>query len=450
MSENRVCIIGAGPSGITAAKNCIEAGLDCIVYEKNNKVGGNWVFDSSTGHSSVYENTHIISSKVWSEYEDFPMPDNYPDYPSHQQLQAYFHSYAKAHGVLEKIEFSTEVLTAERKEDGNWLLTVSQDGGTRTEQFSHLMVCNGHHWNPKYPEYPGEFTGDFLHSHDFKAVPESWRGKRILVIGAGNSACDVAVESARVAETVGLSMRSAQWFIPKFLMGKPSDVLSAKSRFLPAWLRQIFLKFTLELVQGKLEAYGLKTPSWKPLEQHPTANSDLLDFIRHGRITPKPSIERLNGNTVVFSDGKEEPYDIIVACTGFWITFPFFDENFISFQHSKRVPLYKKMMHAEYDNLYFIGLFQPLGCIWPLADYQAMLACAEISGKFSRPNNMQAAVEKEINNPHFKFQGGSRHSTEVDYHDFRRDLAKELKSAGIDIGKPPQGQNGIHKRRRAA
>jgi hypothetical protein len=450
MTTARVCIIGAGPSGIAAAKNCIEAGLDCVVYEKNNKVGGNWVFDSDTGHSSVYENTHIISSKYWSEYEDFRMPDDYPDYPNHKQLQAYFDNYAASHGVKDKIQFGVSVQRVEKCDDG-WKVSIADvDGIESVEVFTQLMVCNGHHWNPKFPEYPGEFNGEYLHSHDFKKVPEAWRGKRILVIGAGNSACDVAVEAARVAETVTMSMRTPQWFIPKFLMGKPSDVKAAQSKFLPAWLRNFFLKAILELSQGKLEDYGLKTPPWKPLEQHPTANSDLLDFIRHGRIKPTGGIDRFDGDKVVFEDGSSQAYDIIVACTGFWITFPFFDEGFISYQHAEKVPLYRKMMHPEYDDLYFIGLFQPIGCIWPLADYQAMLACEEIAGRYQRPANMIEAMETEAEQAPFKFRGGSRHSTEVDYHHFRNKLVRDLRTAGAMIGKPPQGKKGIHTRSRAA
>lgn len=450
MTSSRVCVIGAGPSGITAAKNCIEAGLDCVVYEKNNKVGGNWVFDSDTGHSSVYENTHIISSKFWSEYEDFRMPEDYPDYPNHKQLQAYFDSYAISHGVKERIQFGVTVKHVEKSSDGWSVSIIAADGSETVEQFTQLMVCNGHHWNPKFPEFPGEFSGEYIHSHDFKKVPEEWRGKRILVIGGGNSACDVAVEAARVADSVTMSMRTPQWFIPKFLMGKPSDVKAAQSKFLPAWMRNIFLKFVLELSQGKLEDYGLKTPTWKPLEQHPTANSDLLDFIRHGRIKPLGGIERFDGANVVFQDGQRQEFDVVVACTGFWITFPFFDEDFISYQHAEKVPLYRKMMHPEHDDLYFIGLFQPLGCIWPLADYQAMLACEEIAGRYSRPVDMYEAMETETQQAPFKFRGGSRHSTEVDYHHFRSQLVRDLQSAGMVIGKPPQAKDGIHTRVRAA
>ncbi|HEX5515812.1 MAG TPA: monooxygenase, partial [Gammaproteobacteria bacterium] len=120
----------------------------------------------------------------------------------------------------------------------------------------------------------------------------------------------------------------------------------------------------------------------------------------------------------------------------------FFDKSFIDFQHVEKVPLFRKMMHAQYDNLYFIGLFQPLGCIWPMADYQAMLACAEIVGRYPRPADMEAAIRQEMESPHADFAGGTRHSTEVDYHEFRKELGRELRQAGIDIGRPPRGRWG--------
>lgn len=442
----KICVIGAGPSGITAAKNAVQFGFEVVVFEKNEKVGGNWVFNADTGHSSVYENTHIISSKVWSEYEDYPMPDDYPDYPGHRQLQAYFESYAKYFQVFEHIRFRHTVTRVTRTEDGKWLVAYTDETGVEhTDLFDQLMVANGHHWNPKYPEYPGEFTGTFLHSHDFKQVTEEWRGKRVLVIGAGNSGCDVAVETARLAEKVCLSMRSPQWFIPKFLFGMPSDVFAARTNWLPTKAKQFSLSLLLRLLQGPYSQYGLPTNIHPALSHHPTLNSDLLDFIRHGRIKPRPAVKRLAGNSVEFVNGEVEEFDILCACTGFWISFPFFEKSLIDFQHVEKVPLFRKMMHPDYQNLYFIGLFQPLGCIWPLADYQARLACAEIASLYQRPANLKAAIQYEIDHPHFAFTGGSRHSTEVDYHGLRRDLAHELKKANIDIGKPPQGVKSRYK-----
>ncbi len=422
-----VCIIGAGPSGITAAKNCRAAGIPFALYEQSGKVGGNWVFDDASGHSSVYENTHIISSKTLSSYEDYPMPASYPDYPSHRQVQAYFEDYARHFGVFNDVRFHHRVLRAVRVEGGEWAITVRDpEGSETTEHFSHLMVCNGHHWNPRYPEIPGTFDGTYLHSHGFKRADDSWRGKRVLVIGAGNSASDVAVESARIAGAVHLSMRSPQWFIPKYLFGVPADVLASRSTWLPKRLRQLGLTRLLKTLQGSYAGIGLPENTKPVMSQHPTVNSDLLDVVRHGRIVPKPGIARYEGHDVVFTDGTRETYDIVVACTGFKITFPFFAPEFFSLEHAERVPLYRKMMHAEVPNLYFIGLFQPLGCIWPLADYQSRLACEEIRGRYRRPVDLGAKIAHEMAHPHYDWEAGPRHSTEVDYHMFRAELLAEL------------------------
>jgi len=446
-TTKRVCVIGAGPSGIAAAKNCVLAGFDVVVFEKGDKVGGNWVFDARTGHSSVNENTHIISSKTWSEYEDFPMPADYPDYPGHRQLQAYFESYARHFGVYDKIRFNNAVQKITRLPEGGWKVEFTDGEGTGdVEQFDVLMVANGHHWNPKYPDYPGSFSGKFMHSHDFKAIDDSWRGKKVLVVGGGNSACDVAVEAARVAEKVCLSMRSPQWFIPKFIFGMPADVFAASTpQWVPVAIKQRVLQMMLRILQGPYSRYGLPQNVNPPLSHHPTLNSDLLDFIRHGRIKPRPAIRQLLGEEVEFVNGEREAFDIICACTGFWTTFPFFDKSFIDYQNVAKVPLYRKMMHPDYRDLYFIGLFQPVGCIWPLADYQAKLACLELLGRYRRPDDFKTAIQNEIDHPHYDFEGGQRHAMEVDYHAFRNELRQELLKAGVDIGKPPAADKGRYK-----
>ena len=442
----RVCIIGAGPSGLTAAKNCREAGLDFVVFEKNDKVGGNWVFQSKTGHSSVYENTHLISSKNWSEFEDYPMPVDYPDYPNHLQLQRYFEDYAKHFGVYSGIKFEHTVMKVERVNSDNWRVSYHDEiGNEKSENFEYVMVANGHHNVPKYPSYPGNYTGTFLHSHDFKYLKEEWRNKRILVIGAGNSACDIAVEASRISKTVHMSMRSPQWIFPKFIFGQPGDVFAAKSRWLPKILRQYGLKILVRMILGPYSRYKLPENTSLPLTTHPTLNSDLLEYLRHGRITPRSAISSFDGLNVNFVDGSSDEFDIIFACTGFWTEFSFFDKSLIDFKDLEKIPLYKKMMHADFPNLYFIGLFQPIGCIWPLADYQAKLATMEILGRYRRPENMRAAINHEVTHPHFDFGPGQRHAIEVDYHTFRRELRKELKQAGVDIGRSPAGNKKLYK-----
>lgn len=451
MHNRRVCVIGAGPSGVAAAKNCLQAGLDVTVFEKNDRVGGNWNFNDRAGHSSVYENTHIISSKRLSQYEDFPMREDYPDFPRHDQLLAYFESYARHFGVIPHIRFEHTVEAVAREQDGRWRVAVRNARGEKlSECFDYLMVANGHHHEPKYPEYPGVYTGRLLHSHDFKRVDDSWRDSNVLVIGAGNSACDIAVEAARVAKKVCLSMRSPQWFIPRLIMGAPSDGVLARMNWLPRRMKQRLIQLFLLFLQGPYRLYGLPENTSPPLSHHPTINSELLELIRRGRIHPRKNILKWRGLEVTFADGAVEAFDIVCACTGYWVSFPFFDSAMLDFKHAEKIPLYRKMMHAEYKNLYFIGLFQPIGSIWPLADHQSRLACEEILGNYRRPSDMALAIEQEFDHPHYEFAKSERHVVEVDYHLFREELRQELLTAGVDIGKASRRRRGAPEQGRLA
>ena len=220
MKNPKVAVIGAGCSGITAIKNLLQAGIkDVVCFEKNDQIGGNWVYSAEESHSSVCETTHIISSKKLSGYLDFPMPEEYPDYPSHQQVLAYFQSYVQHFGLEPYIRFNSPVEKCEPLQSGKWSITIS---GESPQEFDYVMVANGHHSVPRHPEWSGDFGGRYLHAHSYKNS-RGFEGEKVLVVGAGNSGCDCAVEISRVAEKTCISMRSPQYIIPKFFMGKPTD-----------------------------------------------------------------------------------------------------------------------------------------------------------------------------------------------------------------------------------
>lgn len=423
-------MIGAGPSGITVLKNLLDVGLDVVAYDRNDRVGGNWVFDEQEGHSSVFETTHIISSKTLSQYADYPWSEHdpaTPDYPSHQQLANYFQAYAQRFGLPDHIRFSTEVTRAERVSEQRWEITVRHDGTETTEVFTDLVVCNGHHWDPRWPTYPGEFTGAYLHSRQFKKA-EPFRGKRVLVIGGGNSACDVAVETSRVSARTCISMRRGYRIIPKFFFGQPSDVVSGKAAWLPVKIRSLFSDLVIRFFTGKNTFYGLPEPDHRFGATHPTINDELLYRIRHGKVLPRGEIDRFAGTTVHFKDGTAEAFDAVIACTGFIITHPFFEKSFIDYSEGP-VPLYLKMMHPEYANLFFVGLIQPLGCVWPGAELQAKLIAQQLTGRWKRPDNLRALVEKEVNQPHYRQLNTPRHTITVDYYVYERELHRQLAKA---------------------
>jgi cation diffusion facilitator CzcD-associated flavoprotein CzcO len=203
----RICVIGAGPCGLTALKNLLRAGCRNVVcYEESGSVGGNWAYTDDPARVSVYECAHTISSRRLSAFTDFPMPEHYPDFPSHRQMLAYFTGYARAFDLERYVRLDTRVERCELGEHGRWTVRVRTDGATAVERFDAVLVCTGHHRDPHLPAYPGTFSGPVLHSSAYKR-PEPFRGQRVLVVGAGNSAADIAVDVARVAAHTAISVR---------------------------------------------------------------------------------------------------------------------------------------------------------------------------------------------------------------------------------------------------
>lgn len=419
----RVAVIGAGCSGLTAIKNLIQAGVKHIVcYEKGNQVGGNWVYTGQVAHSSVCETTHLISSKTMSEFEDFPMPAHYPDYPSHAQVLAYFQSYASHFDLEPYIRFNTEVLRIKQNANASWEIETA-DG--QIDEYDFLLIANGHHSKPRHPDFKADFTGDYLHSHAYKNNT-AFKDKKVLVVGAGNSACDCATEISRVASFVGLSIRTPQYIIPKFFMGRPVDVAGKDIYKAPKFLRPLIQKITLALQIGSYENYGLEVPKHPLLAAHPTINSEVLYKIKHGKIAPRRGIQKIVGQEVFFADGTSEHYDVLLAATGYQIAMPFFDPDFLDYSDADEVLLYQRMFHPVHPSLIFIGLIQPQGAVWPISDRQAKLAANWIMGRYQLPSNLMELAQRESEEIKQRFLKRKRHSIEVDFHECMKRLQQEI------------------------
>jgi hypothetical protein len=306
----KFAIIGAGPVGLSAARALKQKGIEYDQFDAGTAIGGNW-------RDGVYKSAHIISSKKTTEFPDFPMPSDYPDFPSAEQMLAYLNSYANHYDLLPNIHFNKTVELVSPLTVESYELRFS-DGTIGV--YEGVIVCNGHHWHRRFPKYEGQFSGQLIHSKDYKD-PDQIRDKRVLVIGGGNSACDITAEAARVGASAHMSLRRGYWFMPKTFYGVPtSELLTTK---LPVWMQRIYIGLLLRIVVGDYEAYGLMKPDHKIFEHHPTINTEVLHYLKHGKIVPHPDVKRFDGNQVEFMDGKSEEFDIIVCGTGFYVSFPF-------------------------------------------------------------------------------------------------------------------------------
>ncbi len=354
--SNRFAVIGAGPVGLCIAKALKQHGLPYDQLEADADVGGNW-------RHGVYATAHIISSKRTTEYSDFPMPADYPDFPSRQQMVEYLRAYAEHFELRPNIQFNTKVVlarpTTSQPQTQQWELALA-NGERRV--YKGLLVCNGHHWDRRWPSYPGQFSGAYFHSKDYK-TPEQLAGQRVLVVGGGNSACDIASEAARVGASCHLSLRRGYWFLPKTFFGRP--LVEVLSPWLPVPLQRVLLRALLRVSFGKYEQYGLPTPDHRIFEHHPTINSELLHYLKHGRITPKPDVARFADKQVHFVDGSVAEFDTVVCATGFNVSFPFLPPGLVPVQGGNAL-LYGGVCLPGYKHLYIVGTAQPRYGFGPL------------------------------------------------------------------------------------
>ncbi len=423
------CVVGAGSSGIAAAKALHERGIPFDCFEKSDRVGGNWVFANKNGMSSAYRSLHINTSRERMEYSDFPMPRSYPDFPHHTQIARYFDDYVDRFGFRDLITFETGVERAIRGEDGVWTVTL---GSGDTREYDMLLVANGHHWDPRWPEppYPGEFDGTQMHSHHYIENTD-FADKNVLVVGIGNSAMDIAVEASFVARRTFISSRRGAYILPKYLFGRPLDQIgvNALTPVLPFAFRRAILMALYRIGVGKVQDYGLPEPDHKIGEAHPTISADFLNRIAHGEMTWKPNVAELLGNEVRFADGTVEPVDVIVWCTGYKVTFPFFDQDFVSAPDND-LPLFKRVFKPGVDNLAFIALLQPLGATMPLAEVQGRWIAAYLRGEYHLPPTqaMVADMERERARMFKRYVASKRHTMQVDFDNYIYDVGKEMKA----------------------
>jgi len=427
-----VAIIGAGSSGLAAARHFLAHDFDVQIFEQEDDLGGNWNYGKPSAR--IYRSTHTISSKPGTEFPDFPMPDEFPDYPHHTQILDYLRRYAKAFNLLEHIQFSTTVSRIEpvTEDDARTRWTITLENGDQND-VDIVIIANGHNWFPKWPQYPGTFSGEMLHSSDYRQ-PDRFTDRRVLVVGGGNSGCDIAVEAVHTAAQVCHSTRRGYWYIPKYLLGRPADQVGDQLLALgvPLWLRRLTATAMHRLLVGNPERIGLPRPDHRFFETHPIINTLLPYYVAQGDITPKPDIERFDGNTVHFVDGTQIDVDVIVMATGYLIRFPFIDERYLNWRDG-RPHLYLHVFHPVYDSLFVSGLIQADGGQFGLVHWQMSAAALYASAIRDRNDALSKKLQQIKTKPcqdldsGISYKTSTRHYLEVEHWHYRRLLQKWVK-----------------------
>jgi cation diffusion facilitator CzcD-associated flavoprotein CzcO len=430
-------IIGAGPAGLAAGRALSLRNIAFEIVERHSGVGGIW--DIANPGSPMYESAHFISSKTRSGFPGYPMPDEYPDYPNHRQILEYIRGYATHCNLYPHIRFNTAVERVEPTPDGAWLArfagasTADADDGAR--RYAGVIVATGHQWEPRYPNYPETFSGECYHSREYHSA-EQFKGRRVLIVGAGNSGCDIACDAARTASFAALSVRRGYYFIPKHIMGKPADVFAHGGPQLPTRIAQPVLTGLLRLIVGDPSQFGLPKPDHKLFESHPIVNTQVLDYLAHGDLVARPDIERLEGDRVRFVGGREEPYDTIVFATGYTVTMPFLERDTFHWS-GMRPDLFLTLFDPRRDNLFVLGLLETDGGGYPMIYRQAELIAQVIHDQRDNPRQAEAFRKLKQTKPDLtggvKYLKTARNDIYVQYAAYHAYMEKLLKR--LEAGK---------------
>ncbi|ALX67306.1 flavin-containing monooxygenase [Microbacterium sp. XT11] len=399
---NTYAVIGAGPSGLAAARALARRGIGVDGYEASDGVGGLW--DISNPRSTVYESAHLISSRTTTEFAEFPMRSDV-DYPGHRAVLQYFRDYAERFRLDELFRFRTRVTRLEPR-GGGWDLTSVGPDGLATRWYPGVVLANGTLAEPRIPSIPGEFSGELLHSSAYKSATR-FAGRRVLLVGAGNSGCDIAVDAVHHAASVDLSVRRGYHFVPRYLFGRPSDTLN-QGPPLPRRLKQAIDSRVLRAFTGDPVRFGFPKPDHRIYESHPIVNTLILTHLGQGDLRVRADVERFDGTTVRFRDGTSDDYDLVLLATGYRLDYPFVDRSHLHWRGAAP-RLFLQMFPASFNGLYVVGMVEASGIGWQGRYEQAELLAAYLDASERAPGRAARFRDRVVREPWPDVTGGYRY-----------------------------------------
>lgn len=424
---SRYAVIGAGPSGLAATRALQKRGIEIDGYEASHRVGGLW--DIENPRSTMYASAHLISSRTTTQFTEFPMRTT-ADYPGHRVLREYFQDYADHFGLTELFRFDTRVTRLEPRA-GGWDLTSSDPDGEATRWYAGVILANGTLAEPNVPRFAGDFSGEIMHTSDYKNAAQL-AGKRVLIIGAGNSGCDIAVDAVHHAASVDMSVRRGYYFVPRYLFGRPSDTLN-QGRPLPARIKQAIDSRVLKAFTGDPVRFGFPKPNYRIYESHPIVNTMVLNHLGQGDLRVRADIARFEGDTVHFRDGTSDDYDVVLLATGYTLDYPFVDREHMSWRGASP-RLFLNMFPASFNGLYVMGMIEASGIGWQGRYEQADLLASYLAAAESGPDRAARFRARVTSAPWPDVTGGyhylglDRMSYYVNNHAYRAAVRSERKT----------------------
>ncbi|GAA1867182.1 NAD(P)-binding domain-containing protein [Pseudonocardia ailaonensis] len=435
----RVAVVGAGAGGVCAAKYMIGAGFDVTVFEAGSHIGGLWVYDNDNGRPQAYRNLSIISSRRFTRFADFDFDDRTPRFPTHRDMARYLDSYAAHFGVKERIRFRTRVAQVKpafdpATEAPRWLLTT--EAGEQ-EEFDAVLVATGHLNEPNHVAALREFGGDYRHSSTYRYA-DDLVGKRICVVGVGNSGVDIASDVCSVAARTVLVARSGVVIQPKVLFGVAfSDIaISLRRRWIPARLRNRLIKAVVYTAHGDLTRLGIRAPKGRT---HPTLSESIVADIEYNRVAVRPGITAIDGRRVTFADGSSEEFDVLFGATGYVVSLPFVPDDVVPVR-GNHVDLYKRIFSPDWPGLCFVGMLNPLSTLNRIFEEQSRLIALHLAGRAALPSSavMRADIAGKNRRSAQIYTDSPRHEMEEPDFGYVEEL-QALAGGRFTGNRPPRG-----------
>ena len=434
MAARKIAVIGAGAAGLCAAKHLLSKGIEVVIYELGTRIGGLWVYENDNGLSGAYQSLHVNSENKVTAYKDFPFPDSAPIYPDHAQMAQYLVDYADQFNLKPHIRFRSKVTNVQQVAGGRWVVQLAD---ASYQHFDAVVVASGHQGVPSHPPFAKDFTGEYLHSHAYR-VPEPFIGKHVLVVGVGNSACDIASDICTVTASATMAARSPVLLMPRMFLGVPTSRVLGKLEkpWMPWPIRRRMREMIARMAHGRMEQWGFVTPKTRT---HPAGHHLLIGHFIWNRISAKPGIEKISGDTVHFVDGSSNRFDTLIAATGYEVHLPFLSEA-LSPMRGRWLELFHQVVKPEVPGLYFLGFFNVSGggnirMMDDQAQWVAALEMGEVG--LPSPQAMKRSILKERETVTRLYPDSPRYALELDPRGYRAALAGEMRRAG----KNPQSRN---------